>query len=110
MKRAIAFAFIVFIVSMRLLAFECRVTCPRGYRGACAQSAEGCSCSCRASAKEVQADVKDFLKGWGASEKAQSEAGKAVEMHMKTGRPVEPIRDAKTGKEFTLVFAQARND
>ncbi len=101
MKILLVLIFVVAAASA--LAFECNVTCPKGYVGGCVKSDNGCNCSCKPEAKNVKEDVVKALEAAGASKATVDQVKQFLGNTTKI--PIEKtFVDTETNKQFTIVL------
>ena len=81
--------------------FDCKVTCPTGYRGGCVKSAQGCDCSCQRNAADLRKDLLRALQGQGASEKIQQQATALLQSDSEV-----PSKTFRTGNEQFTIFVK----
>src|SRR5881628_3709433 len=97
----IVLMFVFTLAVTTVLAFECSVTCPKGFIGGCVKSDGGCACSCRPQAAQVKDDILKSLINQGASDDVLKRAGSLL-----TPPPEKlsgsTLRDQGTGRVFVI--------
>ena len=82
------------------LAFDCKVTCPQGYKGASVKSDSGCDCTCDKEASKAKEDILNALRAAGASDEFLSRVQELLAVTDEL--PNTTLTDSKTGKTFTI--------
>jgi hypothetical protein len=91
---------LVCIVTIAAFAFDCKVTCPSGYRGGCVKSPSGCDCSCDKNAKDGHEHILKALATAGASDEVMQ---KATDLLSKQELiPETTLEDSQTHKTYTI--------
>jgi hypothetical protein len=93
---------IVIVAATTVFAFDCKVSCPKGYIAGCLKSDNGCDCSCREQAKDAKDDIAKALARANASFDVQRQAQQLLADRIEL--PERTLMDRDTGKQFTIML------
>jgi len=92
----------LFLVAVaKAFGYDCKVSCPTGYHGACVKSSSGCDCSCKKEAKDVISDILVALQRAGAPQALVDKATQELKGKEELSESL-TLTDAETGKTFVI--------
>lgn len=89
---------ILAIATASAFGFDCSVTCPKNYYGACVKSDGGCDCSCSQQARDAKDGILSSLRAAGASQELIDRVQRLLSQQ--TELPETTL--ASSGKQFAI--------